>query len=491
LEQVASFVENMVDDYAELLYVISQDPSVNNAFTQYGTLSVEEEARLLHILHLLLAGKRIRPALHVISETGAPILSTQSLRAELDPVHYGNWGLLRLARESAGKPVIYASGIRNRIGLNEIAAIGKFVSNPGAQGYFIILDIEREHIEGIINSLASGRTIGIDITDHQLIPFYTAGNEIPPNRFDVFSRINFYSETIAKTYYIGGHPYILARHKSNALEMYFFGFQVLSDALIGTFLGQRILFFVGLGTAFLCLFLAVLFSKNISDNMHNRITVLSENNKNKERSLRLAELRALQAQIHPHFIFNCLDLIKWNAKMGEGKEVYSIVLELGRLLRSSIRNTNEIVPLEDEFQIIRYYLSIQRRRFDDRFKFDIFTDPAILKILIPKFILQPIVENSLVHGLEEKTGSGHLYIRASGTGDYLEYEIRDDGLGIPKEVLAKILTGDVSEDQIGLVNVRRRLRLYYGNDFSFEIESGESTGTRVYIRHPVLIQEPV
>ena len=480
----------MIDDYSELLYVISRDPSVNDAFTRHGTLSVEEEAGLLHILHLLLAGKRIRPGLHLISETGAPILSTQTLRPEFDPVRYGNWGLLRRARESAGEPVIYASGIRNRIGLQEIANIGKFVNSPGEQGYFIIVDINREHIQTIIDSLGSGRTIGIDITDRQLIPFYTLGSEIPLNRFDVYSRINFYSETIARTYYIGEHPYILVPHRSNALEMYFFGFQVLSDGLIGTILGQRILFFVGLGAAFLFLFIAVLVAKNISDNMHNRITVLSENNKNKERSLRLAELRSLQAQIHPHFIFNCLDLIKWNAKMGKGEEVYSIVLELGRFLRSSIRNTNEIIPLEDEFQIVQHYLAIQRRRFDDRFTFDVSADPAISKVMIPKFILQPIVENSLVHGLEGKTGSGHLYIRATVSGDYLEYEIRDDGIGIPEKVLAKILNGDVSEDQIGLVNVRRRLGLYYGNDFFFHIESCENAGTRVYIRHPVSIQEP-
>jgi two-component system sensor histidine kinase YesM len=290
-------------------------------------------------------------------------------------------------------------------------------------------------------------------------------------------------------------------------------------------MAQRLFLVLGLGTAVLCLFLAVFIAKNISNPLYEiirsvvriqegdlsqriliprkdeigilaesindmgaKIESLIETNKNKERSLRLAELRALQAQIHPHFIFNCLDLIKWNAKMGRGDEVSAIVLELGRFLRGSMRNTNELVPLEDEFRMIRDYLSIQKRRFDDRLQFDLSVDPEILKIPVPKFILQPIVENSLVHGIEGKTGPGHIGIRAGRKGEMLEYEIRDNGAGMSGEILEKIRASGLSEDQIGLMNVRRRLGLYYGTDFSFVIESESGAGTRVYISTPVFIR---
>ena len=524
LEQVASFVGNMFSEYADMLDVISHENTIDEIFAHPRTLAAEEEAGLYNTMYLLLAGKRIKPGLHVISGKGAPILSTQVLPNEYNPVIYGNWGLLRRAKESAGKPVFYPTGIRNRIGTREIAGVGKLVTNPDAEDYFIIVDLYREHIGAIVNSLGSGKTVDVDITDPQLIPFYTTGREIPQERFDVYRRLIFHNETLSHTYDLEGRPCILVHYESAG--MHFFGVQVLSDTLSGTILGQRILFLVGLGTTFLCLFLAVLIAKNISaplykiirsvvrikngdlgcrinisrkdeigiladsiDDMSSRIAALIDNNKNKERSLRLAELRALQAQIDPHFIFNCLDLIKWNAKMGKGEEVSAIVLELGRFLRRSIRNTSEMVPLEDEFQIIRDYLSIQRRRFDDRLQFDLSVDPAILKILVPKFILQPIVENSLIHGIEEKTGPGHIIIRASGTGDYLEYEIVDDGIGISEETLGKIRSGKLSDDQIGLMNVRRRLGLYYGNDFSFVVESGNGRGTRVYIRTPVSTRE--
>jgi len=196
VEQVASFVENMISEYADLLEVIAQDPTINAVFSNPRTLQAEEEANLYNILYLLLAGKRVRPGLHVISGNGALILSTQPLPAQYDPVRYGNWGLFRRARESAGQPVIYAAGIRNRVGAREIAGIAKLVSNPEAEDFFVVVDLYREHIGSIVNFLLSGRTIAVDITDHQLIPFYTAGSAIPQERLDVYRRIIFHDEVI-------------------------------------------------------------------------------------------------------------------------------------------------------------------------------------------------------------------------------------------------------------------------------------------------------
>jgi two-component system sensor histidine kinase YesM len=530
LERAARFLEDMIGEYESLLDIIAEDPSINEAFAHPRPLKAEEEAGLYNTIYLLIAGKRIKPGLHVISAKGELMLSTQSLPAEYYPAQYGNWGLLRRAREAGGRPVIYASGIRNRIGPREAAGLGRIVSGSGAEDYYVIADLYKEHIGTIVDSIASGSAIELDITDRNLIPFYTAGNEISRERFDIYRRLVFYGEPIRNTYDLGGAPCILAHYEFPGLGIHFFGLQVLSDVLSGTSMGQRIFLILGLGTTVLCLFLAVLIAKNISDplyeiirsvirikdgelsqrilisrkdeigmlagainDMSSRIESLIENNKNKERSLRLAELRALQAQIHPHFIFNCLDLIKWNAKMGRGDEVSAIVLELGRFLRGSMRNTNEMVSLDEEFRMIRDYLSIQKRRFDDRLRFELSVDNEILAIKVPKFILQPIVENSLVHGIEGKTGPGHIWIRAGRTGGELEYEIRDDGAGIDEETLEKIRAGGrgLSEDQIGLLNVRRRLGFYYGSDFSFDIESKPGGGTRVYIRTPASVRDSV
>jgi two-component system sensor histidine kinase YesM len=519
----------MIGEYESLLDIIAEDPSIKEAFAHPRPLKAEEEAGLYNTIYLLIAGKRIKPGLHVISGTGELALSTQSLPAEYDPVQYGNWGLLRRAREAGGRPVIYASGIQNRPGPKEAAGLGRIVSGSGAEDYFVIADLYKNHIGTIVDSIGSGNAIDLDITDRNLIPFYTAGNEILRDRFDIYRRLVFYGEPVRSIYYLGGAPCILAHYEFPAQGIHFFGLQVLSGALSGTSMGQRIFLILGLATTALCLFLAVLIAKNISDplyeiirsvirikngelshrivisrkdeigmladavnDMSSRIESLIENNKNKERSLRFAELRALQAQIHPHFIFNCLDLIKWNAKMGRGDEVSAIVLELGRFLRGSMRNTSEMVSLEDELRMIRDYLSIQKRRFDDRLRFDISVDKEILSIKVPKFILQPIVENSLVHGIEGKTGPGCIWIRADKKGGDVEYEIRDNGAGINEETLEKIRAGGagLSEDQIGLLNVRRRLGFYYGNDFSFLIESSPDGGTRVYIRTPASVKEP-
>jgi two-component system sensor histidine kinase YesM len=530
LERVARFLQDMIGEYESLLNIIAEDPSINEAFARPRPLKAEEKAGLYNTIYLLIAGKRIKPGLHVISGKGELMLSTQNLPAEYDPVQYGNWGLLRRAREAGGRPVIYASGIRNRLGLKEAAGLGRIVSSPGAEDYFVIADLYKAHIGTIIDSIGSGSAVDLDITDRNLIPFYTSGKEIPPERFDIYRRLVYYGEPVRDIYDLGGAPCILVHYEFPVPGIHFFGVQVLSDVLSGTSMGQRIFLILGLGTAVLSFFLAVLIAKNISDplyeiirsvirikdgefsqrilisrkdeigmladainGMGSRIESLIENNKNKERSLRLAELRALQAQIHPHFIFNCLDLIKWNAKMGRGDEVSAIVLELGRFLRGSMRNTNEMVSLDDELRMIRDYLAIQKRRFDDRLRFGFSVDQEILAIRLPKFILQPIVENSLVHGIEGKPGPGHIWIRAGRKGEDLEYEIRDDGVGISGETLEKIRAGGagLSEDQIGLLNVRRRLGFYYGNDFSFVIESSPGGGTRVYIRTPASVREPV
>jgi two-component system sensor histidine kinase YesM len=527
LERTASFFEDMFGEYGALLDIIAGDPSISAAFSHPRVLAAEEAAGLYNTIYLLIAGKRIKPALHILSGNGEIVLSTQTLPSEYDPVKYKNWGLLRRTKESPGKPVIYSSGIRNRIGSREVAGIGMIITNPGAEDYYVIADLYKEHIGLIVDSFGSGTSVDLEITDRNLVPFYTAGSEIPQERFDIYRRLVFYDEPVRYTYDLEGRPCILAHYESPLLGIHFFGIQVLSDTLTGTSMAQRLFLVLGLGTAILCLFLAVFIAKNISsplyeiirsvlriqegdlsrrilisrkdeigilaesiNDMGSKIQSLIETNKNKERSLRLAEIRALQAQIHPHFIFNCLDLIKWNAKMGRGDEVSAIVLELGRFLRGSMRNTNELVPLEDELGMIRDYLSIQKRRFDDRLRFDLSVDPDILGIPVPKFILQPIVENSLVHGIEGKTGPGHIWIKAGRKEGMLEYEIRDNGAGINGETLGKIRAGGagLSEDQIGLLNVMRRLRLYYGTDFSFVIESDPGAGTRTYIRTPVLIR---
>src|SRR5690606_18135529 len=142
--------------------------------------------------------------------------------------------------------------------------------------------------------------------------------------------------------------------------------------------------------------------------------------KDEQRRLRIAEMKALQAQLNPHFIYNTLDLIKWNAKMNHTAEINQIVVHLAKLLRGMIRADDEIISLQDELDIIENYLFIQRYRFMDRLSVEIRVDPDIRDAQIPRLILHPLVENAIVHGFENKLGIVGLSIRGYAVGEEIQ-----------------------------------------------------------------------
>lgn len=221
--------------------------------------------------------------------------------------------------------------------------------------------------------------------------------------------------------------------------------------------------------------------------MTERIDSLLKENTREQKLKRKNEMRALQAQINPHFLYNTLDSIIWMSEVGRNEEVVLMTSALARLFRQSISNNKEQVSIREELEYVKNYLTIQRMRYKDKLDYIIDVEPEILNAQIIKFALQPLVENAIYHGLKYKDSKGLLSIRGYRREDRIVIEICDDGAGMDEAALAGIFEtkpGKRSKTNgVGAANVQTRLKLYYGEGYGISYTStlGKGTTAKVVI----------
>jgi len=207
-----------------------------------------------------------------------------------------------------------------------------------------------------------------------------------------------------------------------------------------------------------------------------------------EQEKKEVELEALHAQINPHFLYNTLNTIKWMAKIQGNKSVSKAITALIKLLRISTNLGREMISLREELDYVKNYLVIQKLRFNEAITVDYFIEESCLDITVPKLILQPIVENSIIYGMEDEGSDLNIEIRSYKDGDKLIIEISDDGPGIEQEILENILEPVSNRNRftrVGLNNVNQRIKLYCGNEYGLEIETELGMGTTVIITLPI------
>ncbi|WP_238653055.1 sensor histidine kinase [Paenibacillus piscarius] len=221
--------------------------------------------------------------------------------------------------------------------------------------------------------------------------------------------------------------------------------------------------------------------------------VIESNEKNStlEIAQREIKLKMMASQIHPHFLFNALESIRMNAHLKGEKEIANIVRQLGKLMRKNLEVGRERAPLKEEVEMIRSYLEIQKFRYEDRLEYEIAFDAGAAEVMLPPLIIQPLVENSVVHGLENKEGTVHVSIAITLNGNKeVQVVVQDDGIGMTEERLAAIMevitkTEEEEHGRIGLRNVQQRLTLYYGEAHGLRITSREGEGTQISFSVPV------
>jgi len=228
---------------------------------------------------------------------------------------------------------------------------------------------------------------------------------------------------------------------------------------------------------------------NLTENLNvmaKRMRELLDANIREQKNLQKSEMKALQAQITPHFLYNTFDTIIWLAEAGKTDQVIDVTRAFASFFRVSLSRGKEWISVFDEIEHIQSYLMIQKIRYRDILDYDIDIDKEILSGKILKLLLQPLVENALYHGIKNKRGKGHIHIQGKKDGASMIFTVTDNGIGMEKERLDDVLkqingeaNASVPSDVYGLYNVTRRLRLYYGDTAFFEISSIWKQGTTV------------
>lgn len=219
--------------------------------------------------------------------------------------------------------------------------------------------------------------------------------------------------------------------------------------------------------------------------MVGRIQKLMTTVREEEIDLRKTELKALQAQINPHFLYNTLDSIAWMCERGKNADAVKMVHALARLFRISISRGHELIPIEKELQHAESYLLIQKFRYKNQFTYHFTVDESCLHCLCNKITLQPIIENSITHGLDLLVDPGHIEIEVCADGEDILFKVTDDGIGMSQEQVAELLKNEPSDRTgIGIKNVNDRLRIYFGPQYGMSIDSVPDEGTTVTIRMP-------
>jgi two-component system sensor histidine kinase YesM len=230
--------------------------------------------------------------------------------------------------------------------------------------------------------------------------------------------------------------------------------------------------------------------------MIGKIKELLDSKISEQENLKKAELRALQAQINPHFLYNTLDTIIWMAESKETDQVVKIVSALSNFFRISLSKGMDWITIGEEVERIKSYLTIQKMRYRDILDFKIEVDENVTENTILKLLLQPLVENALYHGIKNKRQKGTISLRVKRKGeDEVLLEVEDDGIGFTPQKLAQ-LRAELDDDSgsmklesgFGIGNVNKRIRLYYGRPYGLSIQSEYSTGTCVTLVIPAKME---
>ncbi len=219
--------------------------------------------------------------------------------------------------------------------------------------------------------------------------------------------------------------------------------------------------------------------------MVGRIQDLMEKVRREEITLRKTELKALQAQINPHFLYNTLDAIGWMCEEERSQDAVEMVNALARLFRISISKGHELIPIGKEVEHARSYLMIQNFRYKNQFTYSFDIEEECLPYLCNKITLQPIIENAIYHGINRMVDEGEIRIRIYGEGDDIVFSVSDNGVGMSKEQCGSILKSEPGDQTgIGIKNVNDRIKIYFGEEYGITIESEPDEGTCVSIRMP-------
>lgn len=232
-----------------------------------------------------------------------------------------------------------------------------------------------------------------------------------------------------------------------------------------------------------------------------KVHALIEQNRKASEQKRLLELRALQAQINPHFLYNTLDSIIWMVELGENQQAIDVTSSLARFFRLGINRGSEIITIRTEIEYLETYLSIQKTRYKDKLDYEISFQPELYGYRILKLLVQPLVENAIYHGIKNKESPGVVRVYGEAEGGTMLIRVSDDGVGMDESKLESLRrslasppeyegpdAADATFGGVGVRNVQERIALYFGPSYGLAFESAPGIGTTVIMRIPLTLE---
>ncbi|HIU32040.1 MAG TPA: histidine kinase [Candidatus Caccousia avistercoris] len=459
---------------------------------------------------------------HLVSSNGAVQFSTGSIPNLYKMPVYQSYGVFRKAMDQKGETVFYANRFPNYKGDYTVLSVCHTITGSDGQvAGFVVLDVLRKDLQAFLNQFQSSYSADnlvidgsrITVLDTALssdtpeglrltVPLYT--------RYLISSSFGSPVFLEADSLLIGlpveGTDLTLLRHLTFPHVRQLAG--AVSSATVVILAASLLL------TVFLAFFLASWvvrpFQRLISsfsyakqgnfdhrftlsrhdyreiaqlstqyNDMVEKIQELMVTNVEKQRLLNIAEMNALQSQIKPHFFYNFLNDIKSLAKLNRNSDICRLVVLFGSVLRGCMEEGGEYTDIQKDILLIRNYLDMQNILHDGGIRKKILVDPALLPLQIPRFILQPLVENAVVHGLQAKAG-GCVLVRGRLEGGRILFTVADNGVGFSASQGRSRESGSLHPG-IGIENINRRLRLYYGASYGIKIESRAGFYTKITV----------
>lgn len=537
LSQVNYSIDYFVNDIEQLSMYIYGNEQVQSVLSKNGSRSLEEKHRdkknMDGILDSFIGFKSWEIEIYLLSENGDRYFTGELLPREYD-AYNENWGLFRKARLAKGNVVWdthYAMKKTEDFGVVLSAGqLVKDIQTNEALGY-IVIDIREAEIANKYNKADQ-------VPGAQMYLLDRSGYIISssPSKLEVGTKL---TETFAERVFTGTEGYFRTKDAEGRAQMVVYatsqttGFKLISVVPVsaltkdGEIIRNLTLVIMAAGIV-LSIWLAIVLSVNVTrplrklrslmrqaetgnlsvvfpaeyddevgqlgrsfNKMLAQLHTLIEEGYHKQIRVQEAEIKAIQAQFNPHFIYNVLDSINWMARIHKVDDISRTVLSLGELLRFSIRKGKSLITIKEDMQQIDNYLLLQKMRYRDKLNVTIDIDEDVTSYYTLKLLIQPLVENAISHGLEMKEGPGTLRIEVRRDGERIRFTVADDGIGMDKEQLRRIeLDGGYTSAKpgntaIGLGNLRKRLELYYGEEAGMTIESGKGSGTTVTVWIPI------
>lgn len=508
IDDVLGAADNIINEFIE-----DFDNELEKLITdQEFSKMIEERNRdsLNKTMYSLMGNNSNFMKMHYIDVNGNFAYSTTSTPEFYNLPLYRKWGIFRFA-DKEKTDELYANVYRDDDGFkNSFSLIKSIYNNSEIQGY-VILDVGTEMLQNLLSSVRKtsygyveflitlpNDTIIYNDTRYNT-PIHFMENVIPDleeeKKEGLIKRTKL-DDQYELTYY----AIISGLGLSTQIQKFtiFTSLGVLIVAFLSTILGSFVSREISDPIVDLAIQIEELDGKNKKINFVNkredeinyiatqfqklldRIEAYHKSDLKKQDLLRLTEMKSLLSQINPHFLYNTLDSIKWKAKLDETDDIAFMVTELSVLLKGSMDTKKTEVTVREELRFIESYINIQKLRYEERFEYILDVQEEVLNEKIPKLILQPIVENALVHGIEPLDRMGLIQVSAWKDSDFLYFSIADNGVGSEIDFAQMLKSND--KEHIGLKNVQKRIQLYNKSDYGVYWETDKDEGTVVFIK---------